>query len=238
MPKERTPFEKTAAALKVMGKKIAAKKNEMRRELQCVWIANASGHAVATDGKVLVCLDLNHYGNFSRVEMLPELAFYADMQVIHYVNGAALISADKKDEFVKTFGHGMSVTPDYDELEDTKIPYPDWKEIVPPAEKLQHVSKTGAVFLPGQLGVLDLLPPAFGVDFDSCTCSCKLYGIDYMGMHIAVYPGLLLMATPFISFKENFSAVPSKGRIESFFKPSHFNQVELELNTNEEHVDD
>ena len=27
MAKERTPFEKTAAALKVMGKKIAAKKN-------------------------------------------------------------------------------------------------------------------------------------------------------------------------------------------------------------------
>lgn len=45
MSKEKTPFEKTAAALKVMGKKIAAKKNEPRRELQCVWIANNSGHA-------------------------------------------------------------------------------------------------------------------------------------------------------------------------------------------------
>lgn len=48
----------------------------------------------------------------------------------------------------------------------------------------------------------------------------------------------IVMATPFISFKENFSAVPSKNQIESFFNPSHFNQVEMELNTNEEHVDD
>lgn len=32
MAKERTPFEKTAAALKIMGKKIAAKKTEPRRE--------------------------------------------------------------------------------------------------------------------------------------------------------------------------------------------------------------
>lgn len=96
MAKEKSPFEKTAAALKVMGKKIAAKKNEPRRELQCVWIANHSGHAVATDGHVLACLDLNHWGNFDRPEMLPELAFYADMQVIHYTNGDALISAGKK----------------------------------------------------------------------------------------------------------------------------------------------
>lgn len=57
MSKEKTPFERTAAALKVMGKKIAAKKTDPRRELQCVWIANHSGHAVATDGHVLAYLD-------------------------------------------------------------------------------------------------------------------------------------------------------------------------------------
>lgn len=68
MAKEKTPFEKTAAALKVMGKKIAAKKNEPRRELQCVWIAHNSTHAVATDGYVLACLDLNHWDNLSRGE--------------------------------------------------------------------------------------------------------------------------------------------------------------------------
>ena len=56
MSKVKTPFEKTAAALKVMGKKIAAKKNELRRELQCVWIANNSGHAVATDKSNIVFL--------------------------------------------------------------------------------------------------------------------------------------------------------------------------------------
>lgn len=149
MPKEKTAFERTAAALKVMGKKIAAKKNEPRRELQCVWIAHKSGHAVATDGHVLAVLDLNYWENLSRPEMLPELAFYADMQVLHYANGDALISAEKKEEFIKQFGHGMTVTPNFDDLEYTAIPYPDWKVFVPAAETLQHVSTTGAVFFPG-----------------------------------------------------------------------------------------
>lgn len=233
MSKEKTPFEKTAAALKIMGKKIAAKKNEPRRELQCVWIANNSGHAVATDGLVLACIDLNHYANLSRPEMLPKLAFYADMQVLHYANGDALISADKKDEFVKMFGHGLTVTPNYDELEDTRIPYPDWKVTVPPAETLQHVSKTGAVFYPGQLGVLDLLPPAFDVVLESGTVAYKLYGTDDKSAHIAVYPGLLLMALPLNFSKERISVVPSKDKVEAFFNPSHFDQVEMELNTNE-----
>lgn len=243
MSKEKTPFERTAAALKVMGKKIAAKKTYSRRELQCVWIANHSGHAVATDGYVLACLDLNHWGNLSRPEMLPELAFYADMQVLHYANGDALISADKKDEFVKMFGHGLTVTPDYDELEDTRIPYPDWKVKVPPAETLQHVSKTGAVFYPGQLGVLDLLPPAFDVVLESGTVAYKLYGTDDKSGHIAVYPGLLLMAIPLNFSKERISVVPSKEDVEAFFKPSKFAQIEMNFDEkgeseNEEHADD
>lgn len=239
MAKEKSPFEKTAAALKVMGKKIAAKKNEPRRELQCVWIANHSGHAVATDGHVLACLDLNHWGNFDRPEMLPELAFYADMQVIHYTNGDALISAKKKEEFIKAFGHGMTVTPDYDELEDTIIPYPDWKVIVPSAENLQHVSRTGAVFYPGQLGVLDLVPDAFGVIFDEgSTLAYKLYGVDEMSGHVAIYPGLMLLAMPLKYSEERIPFVPSKDEIEAFFKPSQFDKIEMELLTNEKHVDD
>ena len=239
MAKEKSPFEKTAATLKVMGKKIAAKKNEPRRELQCVWIANHSGHAVATDGHVLACLDLNHWGNLDRPEMLPELAFYADMQVLHYATGDALISAEKKEEFIKAFGHGLTVTPNYDELEDTRIPYPDWKVLVPSAENLQHVSRTGAVFYPGMLGVLDLVPDAFGVTFDEgSTLAYKLYGTDDKSGHVAIYPGLMLMAMPLKYSEERISVVPSKDVIEAFFNPSQFDQIEMELLTNEKHVDD
>lgn len=243
MPKEKTPFERTAAALKVMGKKIAAKKTEPRRELQCVWIANNSGHAVATDGHVLVCLDLNYWENLSRPEMLPELAFYADMQVLHYANGDALISAEKKEEFIKVFGHGMTVTPNYDELEDTRIPYPDWKDKVPPAETLQHVSTTGAVFYPGQLGVLDLVADAFDVTMDASTISFKLYGSDAASGHVAIYSGLLLMAMPINFSKGLISEVPSKDDVESFFKNSKFAQIEMNFDEkgeseNEEHVND
>ena len=229
MSKEKTPFEKTAAALKVMGKKIAAKKNEPHRELQCVWIARNSGHAVSTDGHVLACLDLNHWKNLSRAEMLPELAFYADMQAIEYVNGYALISADKKEEFIKVFGPGVIITTDHvPELEKDVIPYPDWKVTVPPAEKLQHVSKTGAVFYPGQLGVLDLVAYAFEVMLtDASTIAYNLYGSDDMSGHIAIYPGLLLMAMPLNFSKERISVVPSKDDVEAFFKPSKFDQIEM-----------
>jgi hypothetical protein len=150
--------------------------------------------------------------------MLTELAFYADMQVLHYVNGDALISAEKKEEFIKVFGHGLTVTPDYDELKDTRIPYPDWQVLVPPAETLQHVSKTGAIFYPGQLGVLDLVPDAFDVILD---------GTDDKSGHVAIYPGLMLLAMPLKYSKERISVVPSKDEIEAFFNPSKFDQIEM-----------
>lgn len=239
MPKEKTAFEKTAAALKVMGKKIAAKKNEPRRELQCVWIAHKSGHAVATDGHILACLNLNHWDNLSRAEMLPELAFYADMQVLHYANGEALIIAEKKEKFINAFGYGLTVSPDYADLEDTRIPYPDWKVLVPKAETLQHVSKTGAVFYPGMLGALDLIPDAFGVNIEeSATLAYKLYGADDSSGHIAIFPGLMLLAMPLKYSQERISVVPSNNDVEAFFKPSRFNQIEMEFDKNEKHVDD
>ena len=235
MAKERTPFEKTAAALKIMGKKIAAKKTEPRRELQCVWIENKSGYAVATDGHILAVLNLNWWDHLSRAEMLPELAFYADMQELKYINGSALISADKKDEFVKSFGHGMNVTPDYAELDiDTKIPYPDWKRLIPNAENLQHVTKTGATFYPGQIGVLDLIPPAFDdMVTDSSTIANRLYGEHANGFHIAIYPGLLLAAVPLSYQEDKVSIVPSKDDVEAFFKPAKSEQLEMEFDTNE-----
>lgn len=239
MAKEKSPFEKTAAALKIMGKKIAAKKNSGHIELQCVWIENKSGYAVATDGHILACLSLNHWDHLYRAEMLPELAFYADMQVLHYANGEAMITAEKKEEFIKAFGYGLTVSPDYTELEDTRIPYPDWKVLVPKAETLQHVSKTGAVFYPGMLGALDLIPDAFGVNIKkSATLAYKLYGADDSSVHIAIFPGLLLLAMPLRYSQERISVVPSKNDLETFFKPSCFNKIEMEFDKNEKHTDD
>ena len=37
---------------------------------------------------------------------------------------------------------------------------------------------------------------------------------------------------------ERISVVPSKDEIEAFFNPSQFDQIEMELLTNEKHVDD
>lgn len=152
-----------------------------------------------------------------------------------YINGSALISADKKDVFVKRFGHGMNVTPDYAELDiDTKIPYPDWKRLIPNAEKLQHVTKTGATFYPGQIGVLDLIPPAFDdMVTDSSTIANRLYGEHANGFHIAIYPGLLLAASPLIYQEDKVSIVPSKDDVEAFFMPAKSEQLEMEFDTNE-----
>ena len=61
MPK-KSPFELTASALKIMGKKVAAKKGTNRGPLQCVFVPNNGTHAIATDGTILACLDLNYYG--------------------------------------------------------------------------------------------------------------------------------------------------------------------------------
>jgi len=245
MAKEKTPFEKTAAALKVMGKKIAAKKTEVRHELQCVWIENNSGHAVATDGHVLAVLDLNYWANLSRPEIIAELAFYADMQAISYVNGTALISAEKKEDFIKQFGPGLVVSEEHPDLEFKKIPYPNWSVFVPAAETLQHVSKTGAVFYPGQLGVLDLVADAFEVTlFSGSTIANKLYGASNVRGHVAVFPGLMLAVMPLLYDDEQVSTVPSKDDVEAFFKPTQFNQIEMNLeqdkgeSENEEHVDD
>ena len=77
------------------------------------------------------------------------------------------------------------------------------------------------------------MPPAFDVVLESGTVAYKLYGTDDKSGHIAVYPGLLLMALPLNFSKERISVVPSKEEVEAFFNHSHFDQVEMELNTNE-----
>ena len=76
MSKEKYPFEKTAAALKIMGKKISAKKGTGSNILKCVFVPNRIAHAIATDGHVAAVLDLNQYEDFSKIEVLQELRRY------------------------------------------------------------------------------------------------------------------------------------------------------------------
>lgn len=233
MAKEKSPFEKTAAALKIMGKKIAAKKGP-GHALQCVWIKSGSGHAIACDGSVGVVLNLNYWGPLAKVGIIEELAFYADMQAIDYINGYALINADKKEDFVKKFGHGMSVESIVEGKENEPITYPNVEECLPMAENIQHVSKTGAVFYPGRIGVLDTVVEAFGVSFSKPSVAGNLYGERECGTHIAIYPGMLVFANPFKVDQDDISVVPSASEIGKFFKPSKHCQEEINFDATEE----
>lgn len=217
MSKEKSPFEKTAAALKIMGKKISAKKGSGSNILKCVFGPNRTAHAIATDGHAAAVLDLNQYEDFSKIEVLQELAFYADMQVLNYLNGRALVTAEKKEEFVMEYGLGLD-NPNYDKLEDTELPYPNLLKTLPPAEALQNVSATGATFRPGVIGVLDSVADAFGVlPIGTETIANVLYGAEAEGSHIATLTGLLLVASPLRQNKDNIAVVPSKAVIQSYF---------------------
>ena len=217
MSKEKSPFEKTAAALKIMGKKISAKKGTGSNILKCVFVPNRTAHAIATDGHVAAILDLNQYEDFSKTDVLQELAFYADMQVLNYLNGRALVTAEKKEEFVMEYGLGLD-NPNYDKLEDTELPYPNLLKALPPAETLQNVSATGATFRPGEIGVLDSVADAFGVlPAVTETIANVLYGAEAEGGHIATLTGLMLVAWPLRQNKDNIAVVPSKTVIQSFF---------------------
>lgn len=218
MSKEKSPFEKTAAALKIMGKKISAKKGTGSNILKCVFVPNRTAHAIATDGHVAAVLNLNQYEDFSKVDVLQELAFYADMQVLNYLNGRALVTAEKKEEFVMEYGLGLD-NPNYDKLEDTELSYPNLLKTLPPAEALQNVSATGATFRPGEIGVLDSVADAFGVlPIGTETIANVLYGAEAEGGHIATLTGLMLVAWPLRQNKHDIEVVPSKAVIQSFFE--------------------
>ena len=196
MSREKSPFEKTAAALKIMGKKISAKKGTGSNLLKCVFVPSRTAHAIATDGRVAAVLDLKQYEDFSKIDTLRELAFYADMQVLNYLNGYALVTAEKKEEFVMEYGLGLD-NPNYEKLEDTELPYPNLLNMLPPAESLQNVSVTGATFRPGEIGVLDSVADAFGVlPIGTETIANILYGAEAEGSHIATLTGLMLVVWP------------------------------------------
>ena len=213
MPK-KSPFEITASALKIMGKKVAAKKGTNKGPIESVFVPTNDTHAIATDGTILACLDLTHYGDFRKPEILEELAFYADMQVINFMNGHALITAEKKEEFIFTCGKGID-RPDYEKLEDTYLHYPEWSKILPPQEAIKNVSDTGAVFRPGEIGILDSVANAFDVlPLGTDTIANVLYGADSEGAHFCVLSGLMLVAYPLKSV--DISVFPSKEPIQSF----------------------
>ena len=232
MAKEKSPFEKTAAALKIMGKKIAAKKGP-GDALQCVWIGKDLSHAIASDRNVVVILDLNYWASLGKVGVIEELAFYADMQAIDYINGFALVTADKKEDFCKKFGHGMSIEGLIDGKENEPIPYPDFRECVPAIETLEHVSKTGAVFYPGRIGILDTVVDAFGTSYSKPSVAGSLYGNNPCSVHIAVYPGIMIMVSPFKYTDDDVSTVPSENDISKFFRSTRCSQTELELDEKE-----
>ena len=183
-------------------------------------------HAIATDGTILACLDLNHYGEFAKIEILEELAFYADMQVINYFNGRALITAEKKEEFILNCGKGVD-TPEYEKLEYTILHYPEWQKSLPPLDAIKNVAETGAVFRSGEIGTLDSVADAFDVlPLGTETIADRLYGADSEGAHLCVLSGLMLVAYPLKSV--DISVVPSKETIQSFLAISNQEEEENE----------
>ena len=165
----------------------------------------------------------------SKHGILEELAFYADMQVINYMNGAALITAEKKENFVNEFKKGID-DPSWEELEQTYLPFPEISKILPPAESLQNSSATGAIFRPSEIGLLDSVATTFDVaPIGTETIIQNLYGADSEGIHIACLNGLMLAAKPLHPNKENIEIVPSKKTIQSFFKATEPEQTEMKF---------
>ena len=98
MAKEKTEFEIRANTLKAMAKQCTAKVKDGRPALMAVFIDRMSENAYAIDGYKIAILDM--YDHMGPAE-INELAFYADMQAIEFTNGFALVSAKKKETFVK-----------------------------------------------------------------------------------------------------------------------------------------
>ena len=121
-------------------------------------------------------------------------------------------------------GKGID-TPDYEELKDTMLHYPEWQKSLPPLDAIKNVSETGAVFRPGEIGILDSVADAFDVlPIGTETIANRLYGADCEGAHLSILSGLMLVAYPLKSV--DISVVPSKETIQSFLVTS--NQEEEE----------
>ena len=141
MAKEKTEFEILANTLKAMNKQCTAKVKCGHAALTAIFVSFKTQLAYACDGHRLAILDLNGHMEHKEIE---ELAFYADMQTLEYVNGFALISAKKKEFFINNCGQGMLDTLDPNQTFD----YPNVENILPKAEGLQQCPKPGPYLSP------------------------------------------------------------------------------------------
>ena len=132
MAKEKTEFEIRANTLKAMAKQCTAKVDEHGRPaLMAVFIDRMSENAYAIDGHRAAILDMHDHMDPAEIN---ELAFYADMQAIEFTNGFALVSAKKKETFVKNFDNGLA------DADAKRFDYPNVMNILPKVDNLKHVT--------------------------------------------------------------------------------------------------
>lgn len=201
MAKEKTEFEIRANTLKAMTKQCTAKVKNNRAALMAVFIDRLDENAYASDGFKIAILDM--YDHMSQEE-INELAFYADMQAIEFANGFALISAKKKETFVKNFGNGLADT------DTKKFDYPDFKKVLPCVDELKHVTDTHAAFLPSNLMAIDKVVSAAEQN-TVCSVTERLYGERNCSLHVAFYKGLLVGLLPYNIPHEFLEEMPSRG---------------------------
>lgn len=202
MAKEKTEFEIMANTLKAMNKHCTAKIKDNRAALSAIFISNEHQLAFASDGYKIAILDMNGHMDYKEIE---ELAFYADMKAIEFKNGYALVSAKKKETFIKNFGEGIA-DPEkkiYDEFE-----YPKMLKVLPKAEGLMHCSDTHAVFLPSYVNAIDKVVTAAEKN-DAFSVSSKLYGKNKTGLHIAFYGRLIVGLLPIHIPEDNLEEMPT-----------------------------
>ena len=201
MAKEKTEFEIRANTLKAMAKQCTAKVKNGRAALMAVFIDRMSENAYASDGYKIAILDM--YDHMDPAE-INELAFYADMQAIEFSNGFALISAKKKETFVKNFGNGLA------DADTKRFDYPDMLKILPKVDRLQHASNTHATFLPSYLVAIDKIVTAAEQNTVRSVTE-RMYGERDCSIHIAFYKGLLVGVLPYKTPQEFLEEMPTRG---------------------------
>lgn len=201
MAKEKTEFEIRANTLKAMAKQCTAKVKDGRPALMAVFIDRMSENAYAIDGYKTAILDM--YDHMDPAE-INELAFYADMQAIEFTNGFALVSAKKKETFVKNFGNGLA------DADTKRFDYPNIMNILPKVDDLKHVTNTHANFLPSAIVAIDKVVTAAEQN-TSCSVTERLYGERECSIHVAFYKGLLVGVMPYHTPEQFLEEMPCRG---------------------------
>ena len=90
--------------------------------------------------------------------------------------------------------------------------YPNVENILPKAEGLQHVSETGAVFIPSGLNAIDKVVSAMEQN-TSNSVAIRLYGKKDKkgrpGVHLAFYSRLIVGLVPLNIPEENLEEMPT-----------------------------